>query len=246
MVSRVLTAVTYNIHKGVGRDGRRDLQRILEILDTLDADLAALQEVDSAPGPGTASLQMTTLAQGSAYTAISGPTIESDHWSYGNVLLTRLPVQRVDRIDISRPGREPRGAIDARLGLPDGRRLRCIATHLGLSAAERRAQFAALRSILARDWGIPLVLMGDFNQWLPFWGGARSLDRLLGPAPRRATFPARLPFLPIDRIWVYPPHLLIDLRALATPGTRLASDHLPLLARIRHPWPDASRSGPFS
>jgi hypothetical protein len=113
----------------------------------------------------------------------------------------------------------PGGAIDARLCLPDGGRLRCIATHLGLSAAERRAQFAGLRSTLTRDWGIPLVLMGDFNQWLPFWGGVRSLDRLLGSAPWRATFPARFPFLSIDRIWVYPPHLLIDLRALAIPGT---------------------------
>jgi endonuclease/exonuclease/phosphatase family metal-dependent hydrolase len=238
-VSRTLTAVTYNIHKAVGRDGRRDPARILDTLNAMDADLAALQEVDSAPGPGTSSLQMSTLARGGTYTAIAGPTIESDDSSYGNVLLTRLPVERVDRIDLSRPGREPRGAIDARLRLSGGGQLRCIATHLGLSPAERRAQFAVLRVTLAEDWGIPLVLMGDFNQWIPFWGGARSLDRLLGPAPRRATFPAGLPFVSFDRIWVYPRHLLIDLRAFATPATRFASDHLPLLARLRYPLPEA-------
>ncbi|MEJ2325586.1 MAG: endonuclease/exonuclease/phosphatase family protein [Chromatiaceae bacterium] len=237
VVTTTLTAVTYNIHQAVGGDRRRDPRRILGVIGTLDADLVALQEVDAAPGPGTASLQMKALAGAGGYTAIAGPTIERHNCSYGNVLLTRLPVVSVFRIDLSRPGREPRGAIEARLRLPGGKRLRCIATHLGLSPRERRHQFAVLLSALAEDWGVPSLLMGDFNQWLPFWGGSRNLDRLFGRAPWRRTFPALVPLLPIDRIWIYPPDLLMDIRPLSTPLTRLASDHLPLVARLRYPAP---------
>ncbi len=39
--------ITYNIHKGIGgRDRRYRLDRIIAVLEGLDADLACLQEVD--------------------------------------------------------------------------------------------------------------------------------------------------------------------------------------------------------
>ena len=41
-----LTFVSYNIHKGVGLDRRRDPERIVAVLREIDADVIALQEVD--------------------------------------------------------------------------------------------------------------------------------------------------------------------------------------------------------
>ena len=40
--------VTWNIHGGLGRDGRRDLGRIAALLEDMRSDVAALQEVGDA------------------------------------------------------------------------------------------------------------------------------------------------------------------------------------------------------
>jgi endonuclease/exonuclease/phosphatase family metal-dependent hydrolase len=43
-------AVSYNIHRCVGMDGRQDPGRVAEVIRELDADIVGLQEVDSKPG----------------------------------------------------------------------------------------------------------------------------------------------------------------------------------------------------
>ncbi len=54
---------------------------------------------------------------------------------YGNVLLVRSKVLDVRRIDLSVPGRDPRGALDVDLVL-DGACVRVVTTHFGLTMAE--------------------------------------------------------------------------------------------------------------
>jgi endonuclease/exonuclease/phosphatase family metal-dependent hydrolase len=180
---------------------------------------------------------MGEIARAGRYQAIPGPTLSHERGSYGNVLLSRLPVESVGRINLSLPGREPRGAIDARVRTRDGGTLRCVCTHLGLSGRERRHQLACLLQGLAEAWHEPLVLLGDFNEWLPWSPVERALSRLFGSSPRPRSFPAPLPLLALDRLWIHPPGLLLDLRAVRNPLTRAASDHLPLVARIRCPGP---------
>ena len=41
-----LKIASYNIHKGVGLDRKRDPDRILSVLAEIDADIVALQECD--------------------------------------------------------------------------------------------------------------------------------------------------------------------------------------------------------
>lgn len=105
------------------------------------------------------------------------------------------------------------------LAMPAGR-LRVIVTHLGLWPAERRFQVKRLVQAVGEGEALPVVLMGDLNEGLP----------LGGPAP--GTFPSALPLLALDRILVRPHQALLSLQVLKTPLTRIASDHLPLLAII--------------
>lgn len=204
------------------------------VIRAMDADLVALQEVDGTPGRGSDSMQMIELAQAGDYRAIAGPTILGPGRHYGNALLTRLPVEDVQRLDLSLPGREPRGAILAHLRTPAGARLRCLVTHLGLAGRERRAQLRMLLPSLDPADG-PVLVMGDFNTWSRHGAAERMLSGRLGPTPRPGSFPATLPLLALDRIWVHPPGLLIALASVRSPATRAASDHIPVLARLRDP-----------
>ena len=80
-----------------------------------------------------------------------------------------------------------------------------------------------------------MLLMGDLNEWRP---GASSslapLAALFGPfGPPLASFPSRRPFLALDRILAHPQGLIAAAHVHDSPLARLASDHLPLTARVR-------------
>jgi endonuclease/exonuclease/phosphatase family metal-dependent hydrolase len=227
-----LTALSFNIHGALGRDGRRDLSRIVRLIRGLDADIVALQEVDSRPGPHSAIEQARLLERGTGLRAVAGPTLLESDRDYGNLLLVGPPLLDVERIDLSQPGREPRGAIDVRLQTTDGV-LRVVATHLGLRLRERHRQIGLLLERLRGDSG-PVLLMGDFNEWLPGLGILPRIHRRFVRMQSPATFPARRPLLALDRIFGRPADLIESLRIPAESSELLlASDHRPLLARLR-------------
>jgi endonuclease/exonuclease/phosphatase family metal-dependent hydrolase len=128
--------------------------------------------------------------------------------------------------------REPRGAIDADLDI-NGEAVRVIVTHLGLLPAERRFQVRKLLSALMEQRTRVVMLLSDFNEWLPTGRSLRWIHTHLGKTALVRTFPSRFPIFALDRIWVSPPAALAELCCIRTPLSRLASDHLPLKATIR-------------
>jgi endonuclease/exonuclease/phosphatase family metal-dependent hydrolase len=221
-----LTLATYNVHDCIGRDGRFNPERIAAVLQELDADAVALQEVHW--HPGKARHLLDDFASRLGCTALAGPTLLHERGHYGNAVLSRLPVLNVQRIELSVPGREPRGALEAMLGSSHGT-LHLIATHLGLKPAERRLQMQRLLAHPAPR-AAAHVLLGDLNEWFLPGRPLRWLRSRFGRTPAPATYPARWPLLALDRIWVEPRSLLLELRPHASPLARVASDHLPLRA----------------
>lgn len=232
-----LVVASYNVHGFVGLEGRFDPARTFRVIEALHADVVALQEVHA---PAREPRALAALAEMAGYQLLLGPTLRRRGGDFGNALMTRLPVESVRRHDLSIDGREPRGAIDARLRCGDAV-LHLVAVHLGLRAAERSAQISRLASRLGEAAGCEepglRVLLGDFNEWEPRGRRLAPLARRVGPFSRRATYPSRLPLLALDRIAVRPSHAVLGVRAVATPLARRASDHLPLRARLRLPTP---------
>ena len=234
--TRLITVATYNIHECVGLDGRRSAARIAEVLMELEADIIGLQEVHSMERGDPESRQLEYLAARTGMTAIPGATLFRNEGHYGNALLTRYPVRAIRNLELSVGGREPRAAIDVDLEVHD-RRVRILTTHLGLSPAERRVQVARLLLEVDKSEGGPLILMGDINEWYPLGRPLRWIHARLGRAPTCSSFPANRPVAALDRVWVRPREALERVAAHGSPLARVASDHLPVRARIRMPAP---------
>jgi endonuclease/exonuclease/phosphatase family metal-dependent hydrolase len=220
---------TYNIHRCIGRDGIANPQRIAGVLQALDADLVALQEVAFDPGASDNALQF--LAEATGARAIAGPTLLEAQRRYGNAVLSRIAPREVRRNDISVPGREPRGVLHLVLET-SATSVSVLATHLGLSIEERRRQMARIALLLEKPASEVTVLLGDFNEWRPWGRSLRDLKRRFDPAAAPPTFPSRGPLLALDRIWVRPVHRLKSLQVFKGAQARAASDHLPLVADL--------------
>lgn len=230
-----LTLATYNVHGCVGRGGRFDPGRIEAVLQELDADVIALQELRW--NPNAALDQLRDFGERLGYDTAAGPTLLRGDGQYGNALLSRLPIQAVQLVDISQPGREPRGAIDVQLEVPGASAqdatLRVIATHLGLSPAERRSQIELLLDRLGQPGEDRVVLMGDLNEWFAWGRPLRRLHRHFGATDGTPTWPAIKPVFALDRIWVHPRSCLQQVAPHRSALARQASDHLPLRAVLK-------------
>ncbi|WP_328799210.1 endonuclease/exonuclease/phosphatase family protein, partial [Sandarakinorhabdus rubra] len=107
-----LIIASYNIHKGLGSDGRLAPERTLDVLDEIDADVALLQEADTRFGVRTAVLPAPLLAGRGWVAAPLADTLGGGHralgW-HGNAILVRRGVELVHSHRIALPALEPRG-----------------------------------------------------------------------------------------------------------------------------------------
>jgi endonuclease/exonuclease/phosphatase family metal-dependent hydrolase len=226
-----LVVASYNIHRCIGADGRRDVARVARVIESLHADIIALQEVESRRTSAGGPMQIDVLAHLVGLTAVSGPTIEAADGHFGNALLTRLPIVAVRKLDLTFRRREPRGAIDVDFDVK-GTPLRVIATHLGLLPSERRHQVQRILQTTAAQRDGVTVLLGDINEWLVAGRPLRWLHRRFGQCRARRTFPAWFPVFALDRIWVHPKEALLCFDAKIGAEARVASDHLPVRAEL--------------
>ena len=218
--------MTWNIHGAVGRNRRFDLARVVELIRGHDPDILALQEVDSRR-PGTSDV-FGELQRELGRHGIGAKSIATADGEYGQILISRWPIEDVNIHDISFPEREPRRAITAVVKTPHGG-LRVIATHLGLSLRERNSQLRILLG-LVREGDQVTVMLGDFNDWI--WAGSvrGKLRQVLPGRTRHRTFPSILPLFRLDRVYCRPGRVLIS--SFADPRARALSDHLPVIADL--------------
>ncbi len=230
-------AVTYNIHKCRGMDGRSDPDRIVAVLRAVDADIVALQEV---VGPGGSLDHAAYIAARLGMHSSLGENRRLRGGAYGNLLLSRVAPRTVANYDITVRGREPRGCLRVDLAVA-GRPLHVFNVHLGTSYRERREQARLLLSaeILARP-GLAggRLLLGDFNEWV-----RGPATRLLSAELQNAdvklhlgfgrTYPGLLRLLHLDHIYFDPALHLLGMELHRSRLARLASDHLPLVAEFQ-------------
>ncbi|WP_394270965.1 endonuclease/exonuclease/phosphatase family protein [Qipengyuania sp.] len=226
-----LTFASYNIHKAVGMDRRRDPDRIMSVLHEIDADVIALQEADRRIGAREATISRAAIDDSPWRLVPVAKRPRSIGW-HGNALLVRrdLPIHQGEPIDM--PTLEPRGAACGEVTV-DGARIRIIGTHLDLSGLRRREQIRTLIGVVREcDRGLPTVIMGDFNQWGRATGAMREFADGWQVITPGKSYPSRQPIASFDRFCVTRHWSCIRTQVHHTALSAVASDHLPIVAML--------------
>jgi endonuclease/exonuclease/phosphatase family metal-dependent hydrolase len=236
-----MRVVSYNIHHGVGTDGRLDLERTAATLAATGADLVGLQEVDRHFGTRSGFVDQAAwlgdrLGMHVAFGAtidLSPPAANRPRRQYGNVVLAVAEILGWRNILLPRPaGTEQRGLLEALVHV-DGEAVRFLTTHLQNSSQPARLAQADAIGAVVDDLQAPVALAGDLNAR----AGSREVRRLtavlddawaVAGRGRGGTYPATTPRTRIDYVLASP-----DLRAAAAVVVdSRASDHRPVCADL--------------
>jgi len=228
-----LRLLSYNIHGCIGRDGVENAERVLELIRRVDADVVALQEVYDLDDADRNFLRGLDAL---GYTSvIYGQTMQKTVGPYGIILMSRRTPSEFERIDLSLPGAEPRGAIRAVIPFA-GESVSICATHLGLRAEERQAQLTKLAQSCPQAMGDsgtgPGILMGDLNEWWPLSVNLFTIRKRFHRTSEWPTFPVWFPVFALDRICVQGCQGKIHFHRPSSDLARVASDHRPIVADL--------------
>ncbi len=219
-----LRLLTWNVHGF--RDGRFRL-RLTPILDALarcDADVVALQEVETR---GVGDAEPLERLRDVYPHRLEATTIPRAASRYGHALLSRLPLLDGCTHDVRYGGLELRRVLTACIEGQRGR-VRVIAAHLDLAPWARVLQVRRIAALTA-EAPEPVVALGDLNA---LSAGLLRLatHRHLHLVDTPASFPAGRPWLALDRVLCRPRGLVLGTRIADFP--RGLSDHLPVAVEL--------------
>ena len=241
--------LTVNIHKGFTFFNRKFiLSELRDAVRQVGADVVFLQEVtgnhlkhaekfDNYPDAPHYEYLADSIWKQFAY----GRNAVYTNGHHGNAVLSKFPIVRFENRDISINGPERRGMLHCELEVPgQSRNVHVICVHLGLLEVHRTQQMKMLCDLVRKEIPAraPVVVAGDFNDWrrrahAQLARGANLHEVFVhanGHAAR--TFPARLPMLQLDRIYVRNAVGHAPIILPSNPWSHL-SDHAPLAAEIR-------------
>lgn len=212
--------MTYQTNGCRGRDGRVDIERIIDVLREGAPDLVALQRFE--PGWGTSAAEVGELL-GYCWSAR-----ELDL-----VLLSCYPLSHQRQYDLGGGGGCLRADVDFL-----GKRLHLFNVCLSPHPRLRQQQIARLlgEEILGHpDLVCPTIVMGDFADC--GWGiGNLQLAMALRRARRPlwcGTYPSFLPVLGRDRVYLRGDIRVLESSILRWGAARHASSHLPLILTLQ-------------
>jgi endonuclease/exonuclease/phosphatase family metal-dependent hydrolase len=239
--------MTYNIHRAIGLDRRFRPDRLIRIIAGHSPDVVLLQEVDEGV-PRSREMDLAPeLAAALGYPhVVVGHNVTLRKGRYGNATLSRFPILGRRNIDLTIGRHKRRGCQHTSLALTTraghSHRLEVFNLHLGLSARERDRQVELLArsrelaSLPASD--VACLVGGDFNDWRSLLQPLFAIllrfrsatDRSLAGRQPIPTYPAFFPRGPLDRIYYRGPLRLLSVRRCRLRLSRIASDHLPIVA----------------
>lgn len=243
-----IKVLTVNIHKGFTVFNRKFILRELrDAVRLVGADVVFLQEVTGLHARNER--RVTDYPSSPHYEFLAdsiwpqfayGRNAVYPGGHHGNAVLSKFPIVSFKNHDVSIMGPERRGLLHCVLQVPgQSSQLHAICVHLGLAESHRLKQLHMLCDLVRQDIPAsdPVIVAGDFNDWRArahaVLAQGAGLQEVFVQANGRAarTFPARLPVLTLDRIYVRNAIAHAPVVLPLKPWSQL-SDHAPLAAEI--------------
>ncbi len=237
-----IKVMSYNIHSGIGRDGKYSLERIRDVILSEDPDVIALQEVDVGLKKSRFDDQPAWLSNELRYYSYFCLTRVTEGGTYGILTLSRFPIIEKAKYDLSfRTDIEPRGIsrIDAEIDLHGFMHVYNI--HLGLRVRERNYQRRVMLSeslLLDQNRKDPKIIMGDFNDRIISVVHGKLRQHFTDifnflQVKRRSTFKWKKITLRLDHIYVSEHFQPVDAYVVKSKLAHQASDHYPLVGVLK-------------
>ncbi len=238
---RLLRVLTYNIHHGAGMDERLDLNRIADVIASVQPDLVSLQEVDRGVGRTHNLDQAANLGTLTGMYAAFGKARNYGDGDYGVAILSRHRILDVANHPLpSGGGRETRTALEIEVYIDGIGKVRFVATHLQHnSLPDRVAQMDTLNALFVQSNNQPVIIAGDLNEspQTPLMSKMNEQWLISGYEEMAPTFPANRPSVMIDYVLYRPlDHWrVVQTRVL---DESVASDHRPVLSIVQWQPPE--------
>lgn len=237
--SHLLRVLSYNIHHAAGTDGKLNLRRIADVIQSVSPDVVSLQEVDQHARRSDSVDQPSELAKLTGMQVLFAQNIPLQGGSYGNAILTKFKIESKNHVLLPNHDKgEQRGLIGAKLHWPGtgklGARINFTATHFDhrQDDSERIASARQVNEIAISDSNTPSLIAGDFNDVR----GSTTLKTLLQQwniaGPELPTVPVAKPTRQIDFILYRPKHRWTAIKTEVLKES-VASDHRAILSVLR-------------
>ena len=235
----VLRVLSYNIHHAAGTDGKLDLKRIANVIQSVNPDVVSLQEVDQHARRSGSINQPTELGKLTGMRVIFAENIPLQGGSYGNAILSRFEIDSKNHalLPNHRKG-EQRGLISSTLRWQSqgeqANKFNFTATHFDHRSndSERVASARQVNELAISDPNTPSLIAGDFNDVR----GSKTLEILQEKwsiaGPELPTVPVAEPTRQIDFILYRPINRWTVLKTEVLKES-VASDHRAILSVLR-------------
>lgn len=247
--------ISYNMHRAIGVDRLFRPERIAKVLNHHQADIVLLQEVDVGV-PRSRNLDLAKeMAEAAGYPHyVTGLNVRLFKGRYGNATLSKFPIKRWRNIDLTVGMRKARGCLHSTIELTNSknytRNIEVFNMHLGLSTQERVRQIGKLihaEEFITLSPDTPCLVGGDMNDWrtllAPIFTDILNFEcatnHSSGYHNPYLTYPSFSPAGGLDKIFFRGPMTLLKRKRCWMGTTRLASDHLPVIAEFElHALPE--------